>query len=68
MDNCTRCGAPPEQHLAIQYSYDHPEHYDGTSEFKCLRCGLRRGRWSGKILTSNGKGDVSSEPRYGVER
>lgn len=64
---CRRCDMTVTT-FAVQYPYDHPEHYDGTSEYQCGRCGRREGRWSGKVLTSNGKGDTSSEPRFGIER
>jgi len=43
------------------YGYDSPHRYDGVSEWHCLDCGCRWGRWSGKILAP---GEV--EPRYGV--
>jgi hypothetical protein len=46
--NCPKCD---KLMMGIEYSYDHPEHYDGISEWKC--CGLRIGRWSKKILTGN---------------
>lgn len=49
--------------LAHQYGYDHPEHYDGTSEYQCPRCGRREGRWTGAVLTLGG-----TEPRFGEER
>lgn len=48
---------------AVEYPFNHPEHYDGISEYRCMRCGRREGRWTGARLT-----DGSSEPRYGVER
>lgn len=48
--------------LSVQYDYDSPHHYDGISEYWCMDCGLREGRWSGKILK-----DGESEPRYGGE-
>lgn len=60
---CQRCAASAEHIAGVQYSYDHPEHYDGVSEWVCLKCGLRVGRWTGKILTGG-----ATEPRFGVER
>lgn len=44
----------------IQYNWEHPEHYDGVSEFKCDECGYRQGRWSGKELVGE-----ECERRYG---
>lgn len=32
--------------LGIEYLYG----YDGVSEWQCLNCGARYGRWSGKLL------------------
>lgn len=46
--------------IAVEYSYDSPEYYDGISEYKCLECGYREGRWTGKGLRLG-----YIEPRYG---
>lgn len=45
---CQKCKS--EKIIFVEYSWDHPEHYDGTSEIECLDCGARFGRWSGKEL------------------
>jgi len=47
--------------MGVEYPHNHPQHYDGVSEWKCTACGLRIGRWSGNYLKI---GEV--EPRYGV--
>lgn len=57
MTVCRDCGEPV---IYIEYAYDHPERYDGVSEFFCPGCQLRIGRWSGRVLT----GDMV-EPRLG---
>lgn len=44
----------------VEYSWDHPDHYDGVSEIYCQACGARYGRWSGRKLE-----DGESEGRYG---
>lgn len=49
--------------FAIEYPHDHPEHYDGVSEYQCPRCGRREGRWTEAVLTGG-----SSEPRLGEEK
>lgn len=49
--------------IGVEYDYDHPEHYDGVSEWRCPRCSRREGRWTGRALT-----DGASEPRFGIER
>ena len=36
--------------IGIEYSHDHPEHYDGISEWQCPNCKLRLGRWTNKRL------------------
>lgn len=59
---CRRCDQTVMP-IGVEYSYDHPERYDGVSEWRCGRCGRREGRWTGKVLTGG-----SSEPRLGVER
>lgn len=58
---CKKCGGDV---VAVEYSWDSPEHYDGISEYECLdgNCGQREGRWSGKILQ-----DGEIEKRYGRE-
>ncbi len=49
-----------KREIGIQYSYDHPEHYDGISEYMCPDCKTRFGRWTGKKLAES-----ESEKRYG---
>lgn len=57
MANCPEC---KKLMIAIEYSYDHPDHYDGVSEWNCEACKIRFGRWSGKRLA-----DGEWEKRYG---
>ena len=61
MLKCPKCGN--ENICGIEYAWDHPEYYDGISEWRCLACSYRQGRWSGKELLN---GDT--EKRYGGER
>lgn len=44
-----------------QYRYT-DEDYDGISEWVCLPCNVRVGRWSKRILKN---GEI--EPRYGID-
>jgi hypothetical protein len=53
---CAACGS--EDLIGIEYSLDHPNHYDGISEWQC-HCGARTGRWSGRLL-----GEKESEMHY----
>lgn len=46
-DACADCGRTDL--MGCEYTYDHPNYYDGISEWSCA-CGARTGRWSGKIL------------------
>lgn len=46
--------------IAIEYGYSNPERYDGISEYKCLDCDYRQGRWTGKQLKMG-----YIEPRFG---
>lgn len=55
---CKECGG--KEFCGIEYAYPHPESYDGISEWRCIKCGARFGRWTGKKL----KGD-EHENRYG---
>ena len=45
---CIDCGG--HKCIGVEYAYGSPEHYDGISEWECLACGTRVGRWSGKKL------------------
>ena len=52
----------PFSHLiGMEYTHEHPEHYDGVSEWMCPFCETRWGRWTGKILIGD-----ESEPRFGI--
>jgi len=55
---CKKCGS--ENIIGVEYWYDHPERYDGVSEWQCYHCGVRYGRWTGKELAEG-----ESEKRYG---
>ena len=46
--------------IGVEYAYDSPNHYDGISEWLCLDCNIRIGRWSGKEL-----GEGEEELKYG---
>jgi hypothetical protein len=46
---CSQCGNDGS-FIGIQYNYDHPERYDGISEWRCVQCDTRFGRWSHRIL------------------
>lgn len=58
MWECTRCTSANV--VGVEYDGLDPLYYDGVSEWKCINCGLREGRWSGKQLT----GDEQEKP-YG---
>ena len=57
---CKVCGS--EKRTGVQYCLT-IEDYDGVSEWQCEKCGVRVGRWTGKVLA---EGEL--EPRYGVKR
>lgn len=44
----------------IEYTYDHPQHFDGISEWWCESCDVRIGRWTEKVLNGG-----EAERRYG---
>lgn len=50
MDECPYCHG---EMIGVEYSYDSPYHYDGISEWDCLKCNKRFGRWSKKVLGEN---------------
>lgn len=62
MSKETKCDCPREALWGVQYEWNHPEHYDGVSEWECKRCGARVGAWSGKTLK---QGEI--ERRYGAD-
>ncbi|KKQ60343.1 MAG: hypothetical protein US81_C0023G0005 [Parcubacteria group bacterium GW2011_GWE2_38_18] len=57
-EKCKKCGS--ENIVMVEYDPMSPEHYDGISEIRCLACGTRIGRWSGRELQ---EGEL--EKRYG---
>lgn len=59
-EKCKKCGST--NIVGVEYAYPCPERFDGVSEWKCLDCGFRIGRWSGKELK-----DGEIEKRYGGE-
>ncbi|EKE19660.1 MAG: hypothetical protein ACD_8C00124G0009 [uncultured bacterium] len=61
MEKCSKCGS--KNIGGVEYNYTSPERYDGISEWVCLDCGFRVGRWSGKELK-----DGEIEKRYGGEK
>jgi len=44
----------------VEYPLDHPQHWDGVSEWWCEQCERRFGRWTKRELQPG-----ESEPRYG---
>jgi DNA-directed RNA polymerase subunit RPC12/RpoP len=60
MKICKNCGS--KNIIGIEYSYLHPEHYDGISEWQCQDCNTRIGRWTGKELT-----DEEVEYKFGTK-
>lgn len=66
MDDCSPEGYPKccgELMTAVEYPWDDPNHYDGISEYRCMNCGYRKGRWSGRELKEN-----ESEPIFGKQK
>ncbi len=57
-EKCKKCAS--ENVVLVEYELIHPDHYDGTSEIKCIDCNARFGRWSGKELIGE-----ETEKRYG---
>lgn len=49
-NTCRKCQS--SNVLLVEYSHDHPNHYDGVSEIECKDCGARFGRWSGRELAA----------------
>ena len=55
------CPVDPKHHITLtEYSWDHPNHYDGVSEITCHDCQKRYGRWSKREL-----GERETEPPFG---
>lgn len=57
----TKCDCPADKQIGIEYYGMHPQHYDGISEFQCMSCSRRWGRWTGRELIARD----DYEPRYG---
>ena len=47
--------------IGIEYEYTHAQYYDGISEWMCMTCKRRWGRWTGHELKT-----CQFEPRYGI--
>lgn len=58
LDVCPKCGN--DKIAGVEYAYGDSNHYDGVSEWQCIGCGYRQGRWTGKELAEG-----ESEPRFG---
>jgi hypothetical protein len=56
-DSCPRCGS--KNIGGVEYALT-SEDYDGVSEWNCIDCRYRQGRWTGQELK-----DGFIEPRYG---
>jgi hypothetical protein len=54
------CSCGNSKFSMIEYSGLHPDHYDGVSEYFCLECNNRYGRWTKKLLKEG-----ETEKRYG---
>jgi hypothetical protein len=46
--------------MGVEYGYPSAERYDGISEYRCLGCNTRWGRWTGEIIP-----DGFCESRFG---
>lgn len=45
--------------IGVQYAYDHPEHYDGVSEWRCPDCGHQWPRFAkGQHASAQSGGEV----------
>jgi len=49
--------------IGVEYYWKSPNHYDGVSEWECLTCHSRVGRWTGNILKEG-----EEEPKYGERK
>lgn len=48
--------------IGVEYSPSSPERWDGVSEWQCLSCNLRIGRWSNKVLANDEIEGRNGEP------
>ena len=58
MERKCKCGGGA--FVGIEYPVERVEHYKGISEWECMDCGTRYGRWSYKELK-----DGEYEKRWG---
>jgi DNA-directed RNA polymerase subunit RPC12/RpoP len=58
IEKCVSCGS--ENLIGVEYAWDSPNNYDGISEWNCLDCKKRFGRWTNKELIGD-----EEEKRYG---
>ena len=58
MKSCPECGGI--EIYGIEYALDSYYYYDGISEWRCLNCGTRIGRWTERVLS-----EEEAEPPFG---
>lgn len=58
MKKCPRCNGT--NIVGVEYNYTDPYRYDGISEWDCMDCKYRQGRWTEKELK-----DGVQEPPFG---
>lgn len=58
MEKCPKCQS--NNIGGLEYAYGNEHRYDGVSEWNCIDCGYRQGRWTGKEIK-----DGFAEPVYG---
>lgn len=52
----TPCTCPPRYYshlVGVEFPYDHPEHYDGVSQWMCPSCGTRWNRWTREEISTD---------------
>ena len=57
---CPKCGN--DNIIGMEYAAG-PYRYDGVSEYRCLKCDYRQGRWTGKELKEG-----EWEPPFGKKK
>lgn len=60
-EKCNICGNT--EYCGVEYDWCSNNHYDGVSEWRCLKCNTRYGRWTDKILEENEEEKVFGDKR-----
>ena len=65
---CPKCGNDKDNKvIAVEYFGGSKYHYDGVSEYYCMECKTRWGRWSGQPLADDELSTMKGHVKVGKD-